>query len=295
MDIRQLRYFVVIAEEKQLTRAAERLHMAQPPLSRQLKLLEEELGATLFERNGRSMNLTEAGKLLYIRAESILNQLNETITEIKDTGEGLKGVLSIGTIHTCIPVLSEKIRYFQEKYPLVNFRIYEESPSILSEQLEKREIELAIIRSPFKKDIFSIHNLPEEPFVLVMPAQWQEANTRTTIMLNEFKNLPLLLLKKGKSKERSYHQMFIDECDKIGVELNIVCECPDAAFLLMLVKAGIGATILPKSFVTFKVDEYVKLMDILDFPCQSESSVIWLKERQLSKSASRFIETFQST
>nr|WP_025986956.1 LysR family transcriptional regulator [Bacillus anthracis] len=91
MDIRKLRYFIVIAEEKQLTRAAQRLHMAQPPLSRQLSLLEQELSVNLFERNGRNMLLTEEGKILYMKAKNIILQLEETITEIKDTSEGLRG------------------------------------------------------------------------------------------------------------------------------------------------------------------------------------------------------------
>ncbi|HDR3335956.1 TPA: LysR family transcriptional regulator, partial [Bacillus anthracis] len=93
MDIRKLRYFIVIAEEKQLTRAAQRLHMAQPPLSRQLSLLEQELSVNLFERNGRNMLLTEEGKILYMKAKNIILQLEETITEIKDTSEGLRGKL----------------------------------------------------------------------------------------------------------------------------------------------------------------------------------------------------------
>ena len=107
MDIRQLRYFIVIAEERQLTRAAHRLHMAQPPLSRQLSLLEQELSVNLFERNGRNMHLTEEGKILYTKAKNIIHQLEETITEIKDSGEGLRGNLSIRAFHSCIPFFCE--------------------------------------------------------------------------------------------------------------------------------------------------------------------------------------------
>lgn len=154
MDIRKLRYFTVIAEEKQLTRAAQRLHMAQPPLSRQLSLLEQELSVNLFERNGRNMHLTEEGKILYTKAKNIIQQLEETITEIKDTGEGLRGNLSIGAFHSCIPFLSEKIRYFQENYPNMNLKIWEGGPFYLIEQLENRYIELAILRSPLIKMFF---------------------------------------------------------------------------------------------------------------------------------------------
>jgi len=91
MDFRQLRYFFVIAQEGQISRAAKKLHMAQPPLSQSLKSLETELGVRLFERNGRTMELTNAGKVLYNRAKELFYYLDETINEVRDTNEGLKG------------------------------------------------------------------------------------------------------------------------------------------------------------------------------------------------------------
>lgn len=288
MDIRQLRYFIAIAEEKQLTRAAHRLHMAQPPLSRQLALIEQELSVPLFERNGRDMYLTEEGKLLYKRAKSIVNQLEETVVEIKDMEEGIRGVLSIGIVHSCIPFISEKIRYFRENYPLVTLKIWENNPSYLCKQLEERDIELALLRAPFKKAIFSSVRLSEEPFVLVMPAKWELSDSKTAIQLDELKNIPLLLL--HKDKEDSYHQMIMSECSRMGIELDSVCECPDSAVLIMLIMDGVGASILPKSVASYIPREFIRVMDILNFPFKSESSLIWLKDRQLSKSASRFIE-----
>lgn len=232
MDIRQLRYFIVIAEERQLTRAAHRLHMAQPPLSRQLSLLEQELSIKLFERNGRNMHLTEEGEILYTKAKNIIHQLEETITEIKDTGEGLRGNLSIGAFHSCIPFLSEKIRYFQDNYPNVSLKIWEGGPLYLIEQLENRNIELAILRTPFNKDVFSSICLSKEPFVLVMPAKWELYHSQLPLSLTELIHIPLLLL--YKDKEDSYHQLVIDECKHLGIKLNIACECPDSALFLCL-------------------------------------------------------------
>ena len=93
MDIRQLRYFLTIAQEGQITRAAKQLNMEQPPLSRQLKLMEEELGVLLFERSGKQLQLTHAGELLQNRAASLLNQFNETLTEVKEIHAGIRGML----------------------------------------------------------------------------------------------------------------------------------------------------------------------------------------------------------
>src|SRR5690554_6327514 len=101
MDIRQLRYFVTTAREGQVTRAARTLHIEQPPLSRQLKLLEEELGVRLFDRTGRGLKLTPAGERLRQMAELLLVQMDETIREVKEIGQGLKGVLSVGSVVSC--------------------------------------------------------------------------------------------------------------------------------------------------------------------------------------------------
>src|SRR4051812_49134326 len=102
MDIKQLRYFIAIAEEKNITAAANVLHMSQPPLSMQLKQLEEELGVKLFERNGKSMELTDKGNVLYNRALSLVNSVEEIKNELQETEEGKRGVLAVG-INT-IPV-----------------------------------------------------------------------------------------------------------------------------------------------------------------------------------------------
>ncbi|WP_312029591.1 LysR family transcriptional regulator [Paenibacillus sedimenti] len=96
MDIRQLRYFIAIAEEKQITAAAKKLHMAQPPLSQQLKLLEQDLGVKLFEKRGRFLQLTDAGNTLYRYAMKITKDMEEAQTEVTQIGSGVRGKLSIG-------------------------------------------------------------------------------------------------------------------------------------------------------------------------------------------------------
>jgi DNA-binding transcriptional LysR family regulator len=97
MDIRQLKYFMAIVEEGQISRAAKRLHMAQPPLSLQLKMLEENLGVQLIERTTKSLRLTEAGHALYQRAEQILGLVDTTTKEIREFDQGLRGTLGIGS------------------------------------------------------------------------------------------------------------------------------------------------------------------------------------------------------
>jgi DNA-binding transcriptional LysR family regulator len=289
VEIKQLRYFSTIAQEGQITRAAKKLHMAQPPLSQQLKLLEQELGVLLMERNGRSLELTEAGRILYKRAKEILHQVNETIIEVKDVGEGLKGTLSIGSVKSCFSYIPARLRFFREKYPMVTFRLKEGDSFRLSQYLKNREIELALVRLPLDINDFSSLPLPTDPFVVVMPEEWSD---RTNIQMRELADVPLMLL--HRISGMGLYEIVVDGCRKYGFEPKVICECPDAAMLLSLVRAGVGATLLPKSTFPALPSNGLKIMNIDDFTINSESAVIWLKGRYLSKNAVLFIETFKN-
>lgn len=166
MDLRQLAYFLAIAEEGNITRASARLHMAQPPLSQQLKLLEEEFGVVLIERNTRKIQITDAGRLLQNRAKQILELTEKTAKELKDLKEGLQGTLSIGTIasagETLLPL---KIQSFHEKYPGVEFHIRESGTFEILELIKGGVVEIGVIRTPFIQDTFEHINLPDEPMV----------------------------------------------------------------------------------------------------------------------------------
>lgn len=290
MDIKQLRYFLTIAEEGQITRAARRLHMAQPPLSLQLKLLEEELGVLLLERNGRSMELTQAGTVLYEKAENLLHQLNEAVAEVKEVGKGVSGVLSIGCVQSCFSYLPERIRLFQKQYPQLRFHLLEGDSFRLSEDLKERKIEFALVRLPVDMKDFSAIALPTEPFVAVMPKLWEADFTHVSIQMKELAGVPLLLL--HRINGTGTYEMTVEECRRHGFEPNIVCECPNASMLLSLVRAGVGATLLPSSALSQHAAQEFTILEIGDSNIQSEAAVIWLRDRYVSQSARRFLETF---
>ncbi|MGA8943312.1 MAG: LysR family transcriptional regulator [Thermoactinomyces sp.] len=288
MDIKQLRYFSTVVEEGQITRAAKKLHMAQPPLSQQLKMLEEELGLRLFERNGRNLDVTDAGKVLYERAKEILHKMEETMKEVKDTGAGLRGTLAIGTVKSCFSYIPDRLRYFREKYPLVTFRLIEGDSYRLAHYIKNREIELAIIRLPLDISDFDSIPLPMDHFVVVMPEKW---SPHTSIQMKELAEIPLMLLQQFKGI--GLYEIVLDKCRKHGFEPQVICECPDASMLIALVKSGIGATLLPESAFPALDATGVKIINIKDEAFISESAIIWPKDRYLSKKALRFIETFK--
>ncbi|MBP2258204.1 LysR family transcriptional regulator [Virgibacillus alimentarius] len=292
MDIRQLRYFYTIANEGQITRAAKRLHMAQPPLSQSLKALESELGVTLLERNGRKMELTEAGMVLYKKTEGIFQHFDETITEVKETGEGLRGKLSIGCVKSCFSYVPPRMHLFLKKYPKVTFELREGDSYRLAELLNDRHIDLAIVRLPLEMKAFSHFLLPDEEYVAVLPKQWGNGTSGKSISITDLADIPLLLLHRISGVGQ--YEIVINKFEKYGLTPNVVCECPDADMLLELVNEGIGATVIPESALSRLHLQEAKVMQIKEAELISRSAVIWAKDRYLSKSATRFIELFQS-
>ena len=292
LDIKQLRYFYTIAEQGQITRAAKKLHMAQPPLSQQLKHLEEELGVILFERNGRQMELTQAGLILYKKAERILLEIEEIETEVKETSEGLRGKLSIGIVKTCFSFVPERVRMFRETYPSVTFSLREGDSYTVEQLIKSRESEVGIVRLPIDMKPFSKIELAKEKFVVVIPDNTPEFHSKTTIKMKELEDIPLLLLHRVSGVGQ--FEIVLQECRSHGFEPNVICECPDVSMLLSLVSSGVGATIIPASSLTSFPLPNLHVLHIEDSTIYAESAIIWLKDRYLSKPAKRFIETFEA-
>ncbi|KZZ83657.1 LysR family transcriptional regulator [Bacillus sp. SJS] len=287
MDLKQLRYFCIIAEEGQVTRAAKKLHMAQPPLSYQLKSLEEELGVLLMERNGKKMELTEAGTILYERANSLLLQMEAAVSEVKEAGEGLSGLLSIGCVKTGFSYIPERIRFFREQYPNVSFRLHEGDSYRLAEDVRNRSIELALVRLPLDLNDFDCLPLSKDPFAAIVP---EHLEMNSTIDMADLSELPLMLLHRVSGI--GLFELVVNAFQKHGLKPAIVCQCPDAAMLMALVREGVGVAILPESTLRSFPNSGLKAVPIRNSELLSDCALIWLKDRYLSKKAVRFRETF---
>lgn len=290
MNLKQLRYFREIAKEGQITRAAKKLHIAQPPLSQSLKTLEENLGVTLFERNGRKMELTEAGEVLYEKTSDIFYQLDEAVKVVKETGEGVRGTLAIGCNKSCFPHLPGKMQTFHQMYPNVTYKLLEGDSYFLIKQLIQREIELAIVRLPIEMDGLASFPLPDETYVAVISATWLNGN-RDYISLEELASIPLLLLHRIKGVGQ--FEIITDTFKEKGLTPHILCESPDVDMLLGLVEKGLGATIVPKSTLSTNLPEHVKILPVEQTEIISKSAIVWLEKRYLSKSATQFMKLFE--
>ncbi|MFS0781182.1 LysR family transcriptional regulator [Bacillus sp. 1P06AnD] len=294
MDMRQLHYFKSLAEEGQISRAAKKLNMSQPPLSQQLQMMEEELGLTLIERkrNGKTMELTEAGKLFYEKAKLLIQQFEDSLLEVKETGAGMKGVLSIGSVLAYVSYLPEKMKQFKENHPLVSFKLFAGDPYEIDNYLENKDIELAIVYMPVHmKNITSIA-LGKVPNVLVVPENWHHWHSRDSISIKEVGEIPLLIVHREKGE--GLYEEIVHEFEKIGMKPNILCECPDVNVLISLVSAGIGgAAIVPRSSVPPHMVHGVKVIEISDSAVYSNIALVWRNDRYVSRTAMDFIELFK--
>lgn len=286
MDIKQLTYFITIAEEGTITQAANKLHMAQPPLSTQLKLLEDELGVKLIERGARKIKLTDAGKILYQRAKHILEIKTSTEKEIEEFRKGIQGTLRLGTISSSGAVLlSKRIIDFNKKYPNIKFEIHEGNTYELIEKLNSGIIEVGIVRTPFNSKNFQCLFLEAEPMVAVMSENYNFEATRDEIFLEDLKHIPLIIY-------RRFEKILLGEFQNLGIEPYVFCINDDARTSILWARAGLGIGIVPKSAINFGLMDNIKYKEINNNTLRTQISAIWIKERYLSMAAKKFLEFF---
>lgn len=286
MDIKQLKYFLTIAEEGQITSAAKRLHMAQPPLSQQLKLLEDELGAKLLKRGSRHVELTDVGKLLRIRAKQIVELSDSTLNEIDDFIKGLNGTVKIGTVTSSgAAFLNKKMSKFHEKYSGIKFSIHEGNTFKIVDLLNKGVIDLGIVRTPFNALNFECRYMNSEPMIAVMTEKYNLDNTSSAISITELKDKPLIIY-------RRFEKLIYETCVNNGFKPNVFCKNDDARTTLLWASTGFGIGIVPKS--TFLVINNKNLIykEIKNSELVTRLALIWIKSRYISSLTKKFIDIF---
>mgnify|MGYP001560169053 CR=1 FL=1 len=290
MDIRQLKYFLAIAEEGNITKASERLFMAQPPLSRQLKLMENELGVTLFDRtNKKNILLTPQGRVFLKNARKILYNIDEAITEVQEFGEHMTESLSIGTTIYCSEIMLPVLKNFREKYPFIIPEIHEGNISYLMDLLKNHTIEVAISARPFNTEGYVTKELKPDNYVFVSSRNFKW--TKECISLEEISKVPLLLLNAPDSN--SLYQRILSEFEKRNLKLNISCVCHDSGLLLKMVLSNLGSTIVPSSMVNHMLSEFMSVIPIKNSPWATRPNLIWRSKGYISSTLKEFIKNFE--
>ncbi|WP_434131204.1 LysR family transcriptional regulator [Sporomusa sphaeroides] len=288
MDIRDMRNFYAIVEAGNISNAAKRLNIAQPPLSKQMKQLEEQLGVQLFERGSRRIRLTEAGQLLRERAEQILGLVDGTVKEITELNSNLAGTLSIGTVTTSgATLLPSLLSRFHDLYPDVTFQLWEGDGYRILELLDNRVIEIGIIRAPFDSEIYESITLPDEPLMIAMKRDGcQCGEDPELIRLAELAGQPLII-------PRRWQAMVEEWCEKAGFAPNIVCLCDGILLNILWVKLGIGMALVPKSTEVLSSDAELIYKTIVEPSVSTQTVIVWVRNRNLSASSRHFLALLQ--
>lgn len=283
MDLKQLVYFLKIAEEGTITEAANKLNMAQPPLSQQMKELERELGVRLMNRDRKGVALTEAGKALRERSEQIMNLLQLAKQEVRDIHNGIAGTLSIGTVASSgAAFLPERIRLYQTRYPLVNFQFWEGDTAMVLDLVQHGVAELGIARLKENDGRYERLAFPAEPFVAAFPERFADGGSGG-IELAELVRYPLMV-------NRRNAPMFFAACRKRDVHPRIICEGNDVRTLLAWADSGVGVAVASRSAQHLTKSARLVYREILAPDLFLQRSLFWLKQRELSMAAQHFIE-----
>jgi DNA-binding transcriptional LysR family regulator len=272
MELRHLRYFVAVAEELHFGRAAEKLHIAQPPLSQQIMNLEEELGAGLFDRSRRSVQLTEAGRYFLKEAKLLLAHAEQAADTARRISQGQSGRLVIGfvgsVIHTFLP---EGLRSFRGRFPDVELMLQELNTAEQIKALHTRRIDVGFLYPDVQDAALAFRPLIRTPLMVVLPVKHPLAGRRS-LRLRELAKEPFIA--NTRSSEPVVRDAFISMCHSAGFTPKIAQEAGHVQTVLGLVAAGLGACLLP-DFISRIKRPGVKYVPLTGSPPVVELAVVW--------------------
>ncbi|MDG2272165.1 MAG: LysR substrate-binding domain-containing protein [Halioglobus sp.] len=245
IELRHLRYFVAVAEELHFGRAAERLNMSQPPLSQQIKQMEDRLGFELFQRTKRRVSLTAPGLIFLEESRQVLSRAELAIRTGQQASRGEHGNLAIGFVSSAsYSILPSVVRHFRQVSPGVDLNLRELSGTQQIEWLKSNQIDVGISRSPNEIENIGFTAILDEPFLVVMPEIHQLAATRA-VSVRLLSENPFILFPRPVAP-RLYDQI-INICQKAGFSPRVVQHATQMQTIIGLVAAEIGISIVPRS------------------------------------------------
>ena len=272
MEFRQLRYFVTVARELHFGRAAERLDITQPALSKQIRVLEAELEVELFTRTKRMVKLTKAGEVFLSQAQQLLQQASEAVQLAKRTASGEVGRLTIGfTTTATYTVLPELIGGFRSRYSQVELEMLELSTEAQVAAINSGEIDLGFLHPPIDSRGLELYPLLAEELVALLPKQHCLISQKS-LSLEDLAREHFIL--HPRSEGPFLYDGFLKLCRQAGFEPQIVKEVNSHQSRICLVAAGIGITFIPTGLQTSVAQDLV-CKPILDCPLKLEFAAAW--------------------
>lgn len=274
MELRYLRYFVAVAETKHFTRAAEMLGISQPPLSQQIKKLEEEIGTPLLKRLTRGVELTDAGEAFYRDACQILALTGHALEKAKGIARGISGKLSIGFASSTAfhPQIFRLLRRFQDRFPDITLLPQEESMASLMHNLQEGLLDAAFVRLPCESSkAFNLKAIASEKMALVLPTGHRLGHS-PCLSLAQLSEEPLILFPREVAP--SLYEVIISACLRAGFQPDGVQQSPQISSSVSMVAAGFGITIVPDSLRCISLPG-VSFHQIEDAALGSDIALAW--------------------
>ena len=275
VELRQLRYFVTVAEELHFTRAAERLGITQPPLSQQIQKLEAELGVSLFSRNNRGVTLTEAGRVLLDGARRTLAESDRALHQVERVTRGEVGSLMIGTVSSAWHgLLPRVLRAYRKHYPDVEIYATSMSTAEQVERLLTGSLDVGILRAPINQPAIETETMIPDSLMVALPASHPLAD-QEQIELSALADEPLVIFPRRHGP--AGYDLIVQMCIEAGFRPQVVQETVEINAVIGLVNAGMGISIVPASIRQLRIEDIRYIPLIGDHPIWN-LSIAWRRE-----------------
>ena len=284
MDIRTLRYFVEVVRQQSFTRAAEKLFVTQPTISKMLKNLEDELNCTLLIRDGRKLLLTDTGRVVFERGQAILGEFSQLESELSDINHLHKGVLRLGIPPMVGMLMAEPISRFRQRYPGVELKIAEFGGLTVQQAVSNGELDMAMPALPVEEDnSLTILPLFNHPLCVLTPrtAEWEG---KTSLSPAELASHPLVIYNEEFALSQQLMRLFAEH----DVKPRIAVRSGQWDFLAAMVQAGIGVAILPEP-ICQRLDRQNFCWIPLQSELRWELGMIWREGVYMSRSAEAWL------
>ncbi len=282
MEFRVLKYFLMVAREENITKAAALLHLTQPTLSRQLMQLEAELGVKLFHRSKHSIILTEDGMLLKRRAQEIISLSDKTVQELSHKEDVLSGEIAIGCGETKnMLFLSEQIKKFRQKYPLVQFSIHSAIADDIKERIEKGVLDIGLLMEPVDVGKYEFIRMPQKEKWGILVRKDSELAAKESINPKDLTNVPLIMVKRElvKNELASWFGDYYEGL-QIAATYNLILNAAS------MVERGVGVALCFDLGAAFYEDLcFIPLAPTLE----TGSVLVWKKNQTLGSATSQFM------
>lgn len=280
MNLKQLRYFLVVAEEKQITAAAKRLYIAQPPLSYQLKQLEKELGAQLFKRTAHGIELTDVGQIFQSYANEIISLAQNAENQVHKTISGELGTMAIGMASSSTGLIPmNSFNELRKYYPEISFDIYEDNTYGILDKLEKKTIDLGIVRTPYNQTGLNTKTLTTEKMMAIsVDPDFQQ---KKELRIKDLADQPLIIYRRF---EDIFNQTFAHH----GLKPFYAVKCDDSRTAITWAKRKMGVALVPESIATTYAQE--NMIAIKHANWITHLQLVWRKDHQVTPLMKKIID-----